>query len=313
MNNDLPDITDIDDRFRPPPDWQWGEFINSEGKRIRYGFVLPKGKAKAHVIGLQGLSEFAEKYFEIARDMLARDMAFYMLDWCCQGGSERLLKNPHKRHVISFAQDVKDLHQFISSQVKTDNDLIMLGHSMGAHLGLRYLSQYPNIFKSALFSAPMMGMQAVNVVPGFMRTGLISALDLVAHESYVFGGEDWREEKRSQYPDYFSHDEDRQAIHNIWCYHKPELQLGDPTFGWLKSAIHSCHFMQRQSVLSLIKTPCTIAIAGEEKIVDNAKTKIMYENLSSARLIEISGACHEIMMETDMCRNQFLQAFDDMI
>jgi len=34
-------LPDLEQRFLEPPGWQWGEFERAEGRRIRYGFVIP--------------------------------------------------------------------------------------------------------------------------------------------------------------------------------------------------------------------------------------------------------------------------------
>ena len=148
------ELPDLEDRFLPPPGWRWHQFKNAKGRSLRFGSVFPENRVpEAIVIALEGLSEFSEKYFEVAHDLLKMDCAFWVLDWQGQGKSQRHLKNPHKRHSSSFDEDVADLHFFIQEYVKHSAvhpdvgriPLVMLGHSMGANIGLHYLHRHPDM------------------------------------------------------------------------------------------------------------------------------------------------------------------------
>ena len=50
----------------------------------------------------------------------------------------------------------------------------------------------------------------------------------------------------------------------------------------------------------------------EEQLVDNASHEIIAHELPDARHIVITGAKHEILMETDAIRAQFWDAFDQL-
>lgn len=302
----------------PPQNWQWGSF-SRDGRNLRYGYVLPETPPKAIVIGLQGLSEFCEKYFETAQDMLDRGCGFFMMDWVCQGKSSRLLKNPHKRHSTGFDDDLADLHEFITHHVMPARDkqasnapLIFLGHSMGGHLGLRYLYSHPAIIERAAFSAPMIGIHAVSWMQIWLQKGLSALLNTAFGTAYVWGGQGWDAALRDNVAtNTFSDDPVRRKIHNAWSLEDPALQIGNVTFGWIYHALRSCHALQAE--LPEIKTPCVLATAEKDVIVDNKAIKRAAETLPSAALLEIPDAKHEILVETDIARQLFLTAFDQLI
>ena len=307
------------ERFaRPPQNWQWGKFTRND-RHIRYGYVLPDTPAKAIVIGLQGLSEFCEKYFETAQDMLDRGCGFFMMDWVCQGQSNRLLKNPHKRHSTGFNDDLADLHEFITTYIMPARDehasgapLVFLGHSMGGHLGLRYLHLYPDMIERAAFSAPMIGIQAVSNMPVWLQKGLSALLNTAFGTSYVWGGQDWDAAQRDNVEtNAFSDDPVRRQIHNAWSLQEPALQIGNVTFGWIYHALKSCHALQTE--LPDIGTPCVLAAAEKDVIVDNKAIRQAADILQNAALLEIPQAKHEILMETDAARLLFLTAFDQLM
>ena len=182
-----PSLESLEPRFQTPARWQWGEFERLEGRRIRYGHCKPEGrkKPKGILVYLPGMGEPAEKFFETAKEFLDQNFVVYVMDWYGQGGSGRYLSNSNKRHAIAFEEDLKDLHHFIINHIDASDrkskkedlehiidqinhdelesggiPMIMLAHSMGGHLGLRFLHDYPGLFHCAILSAPMVGIFA---------------------------------------------------------------------------------------------------------------------------------------------------------
>lgn len=307
-----------------PAGWRWHTFTNPQGRKIRFGTVAPESRIPdAVVIMAPGLSEFGEKYFELAHDLLKRNLSLWVIDWQGQGHSDRhLKKHPHKRHTTSFEDDVADLHFFIMEYVKHSAvhpdvgriPLVLLGHSMGANVGLRYLYRHPDTFACAAFSAPMLGIRDTRIIPRPLRLALTGLLSEIAGNAYVFGGRDWNAQAREN-PGHniFSSDLTRDAIHNSWCLHDLSLQVGNPTFRWLHEAEKSCAFISQPKILENIKTPVLLGLAGEDKLVDNRAIHKAARYLPAAHVVELEGARHEILMESDPIRERFLQAFEDLL
>ncbi len=315
---------DLDPRFQKPEGWRWHTFTNPKGRKLRFGSVAPANRVpEAVVICLQGLSEFTEKYFELAHDLLDRNMSFWMMDWQGQGRSDRHLKNPHKRHSTSFDEDVSDLHYFLMEYVKHSAvhpdvgriPLVMLGHSMGANIGLRYLLHHPDTFACAAFSSPLINIGALKNLPSWLRIGLTASLQEAMDRSYIeFGGKDWHPDIRSKRAKgQLSTDPIRNTIHDAWCHQDPDLRVGNITYGWLHEANLSCAKLQRKNALKDIQTPCLFAIAGKDKLVDNKATKKAVNFMPHAKLIELDESRHEILMECDSVRDQFFHAFEELL
>lgn len=307
-------LPDLEKRFLPPEGWQEGFFENPEtGHKIRYGFVThPAPKACAVVLG--GLSEFAEKYFETMHDLLSRGFSVYTMDWAFQGLSNRANKNTQKRESNGYESDISDLHFLIENHIpkNTNLPLILLAHSMGGHIGLRYLQMHTNIFKAAAFSAPMMGIKGLPISTAFTRT-LIRLL-IPFHKSYVPGGKDWHESMRSGNGDeIFSSDPARDSIHKKWCLFNPALRVGSPTLGWLWESLKSIHTSMLPEEHEKVKIPVLFAAAGSDAIVDNEAIRKTAQALPNSTYLEIKGAQHEILMEKDEYRMQFFKAFDELV
>ena len=316
-------IPQIEERFQQPEGWRWGT-LKHKGRNIRYGVSFPKDQTPdAVVVCLPGLSEFGEKYFELARDLNARNMAFWIIDWTGQGKSTRYFENnPHKRHSAGFQQDVDDLHALYLDYIKHSSvhpdvgriPRAMLAHSMGGNIGLHYLKQHPDTFDCALFSAPMFGLQAFESTPNFIASGLTEIISLFAGRSYASGQSDWNEDMRaSDGSDIFSSDPLRDQIHEAWSIVDPELQVGGVTWRWLHEAVKSCNKLQRKAFLKSIQTHCIIAAAGHEELVDNKEIQRVCKRLPNANLLEFPEAKHELLMEKDDVRNSILDAFQTLV
>lgn len=305
-------------RFSQPDGWAWDSFISSSGHSIRFGSVFPKDTPKAVVICLPGFREFGEKYFELAHDMLARNYAFFVIDWLGQGGSDHLLDDHHKVHSLGFDQNIEDLHQLISEFVKPSApnlSAIFLGHSMGGHLGLRYLHHHQDDYvKAAAFSAPLINIAQFASYPSWLVRAFCSALQFKG-SSYIPGGATLADLKRALGPGQgdYSSDPLRDQIHYLWYDKSADLQVKGPTYAWLYQMVKSCAVLHSRDYLSKIETPVLIGVAGQDKIVSSDSTRKLCARLPQGEIIEFHSAKHEILMEKDEIRNKFLSAFDNFL
>ncbi len=315
MNQDAPKL---DSRFLQPENWRW-HHVTRKGYKLRFGTASPANSIPdAVVVCLQGVREFSEKYFEIAHWCLENNLAIWTIDWHGQGKSTRFLKNPHKRHAISFQNDIDDLHAFILEYVKhasvhPDRGRIpraMLAHSFGAHIGLRYLLEHPDDFTCAAFSAPLVKIDALkNYNPSVIQS-LTSALHICAGKAYILGGKDWGKRKN---PITLSSDPIRSKVHDTWCLHDPELQTGDLTFDWVYHAQNSCLKLEKDLKTKTTQTPCLFGIPLNEKLVDAKAAIELAQTLPHAKILQYPDAYHELLMEKNAYRNDFLKNFQKMI
>jgi lysophospholipase len=308
---------ELEDRFLMPDGWSTERFVNEDtGRNLHYGFVFPGGDVRAAVVCLEGLREFTEKYYEIAHDMLERGYAFFVMDWFYQGRSGRFEKNSHKRHSDGFGADLSDLHCFIEGQVRGRSGeipLVMIAHSMGGNLGIRYLLDHPGVFRAAAFSSPMFGIRVFRYLPySFMEKFLKMLLSL--GKCYVPGGTNWHGQGRGNpLTDMYSSDPVRNKVNNKWCEFDPELKVGSVTIKWLYEAVKSCRKLYKSGVIEKIEIPVVVGIAGRDLLVDSKKEVSVSERIPEVDILDLDNSLHEVMMEKDGIRGAFLKAFDDMI
>ena len=104
------------ERFLPPREFVWGSFSGERRRRAALGaFAGPRGdsaKARAACVIAVGFGEFIEKHFETMRDLAARGIAVWCLDWRGQGRSIRPSRFPTRPRARNFSRDAEDLAEF---------------------------------------------------------------------------------------------------------------------------------------------------------------------------------------------------------
>lgn len=300
-------------RFREPEGWRWGHFHNAAGAKIRYGTIEPLGTPRATVVGVPGFGGFAEQWFELVRDLTARGFAVRLMDWRGQGGSDHYLPNTHKYHAQGYGRDVADLQQFVGSIVRQESSrpLLLLGHSMGGHLGLRHLATHPGLFRGAFLTAPLLGVKTVKHAPGLVArvARLMNLIGLGTR--YIPGHADWFFRPHYTVEDStLSHDPIRYRVAQLYYQLKPELRIGGATWAWLDHTFRSVAWINRESVLRSIETPVFIVQAGADHLVDNALQDRAATLMPHAELHRFAGAKHDILMEKDEIRVPLLADLD---
>jgi len=121
-------------------------FESHDGLKIRYDrYACGEKVCRGTIVLLGGRSEFIEKYREIVDQLLARNMNVATFDWRGQGLSDRMLPNRYKGYVASYDDYLQDLTNFMDKCVpkQEGKPVLILAHSMGGHIALRYLHDNP--------------------------------------------------------------------------------------------------------------------------------------------------------------------------
>jgi lysophospholipase len=289
-----------------------GSFVTRDGLKIRYA-LWPRtaDKRLGTVCLFSGRGEFIEKYFETITDLRRRGFAVAMMDWRGQGGSDRLLKNPRKGHVETFADFDADLKQFMTEIVLPDCPAPYYGmaHSMGGHLLLRSALTKMCWFDRLILCAPM-----IDIIQGVTQSPLlryyIEAVVLLGFgDLYVPGGKPDASELLP-FEDSLTSDPLRYERVRDVLKAAPWLSLGSPTIGWLHAASRSIMQLNSFGFASSIKVPLLIIAAGNDTVVSTRAIEEFSTRVKICKYLVIAGAKHEILQERDEIRDQFWAAFD---
>ncbi|HSI04474.1 MAG: alpha/beta fold hydrolase [Myxococcota bacterium] len=285
--------------------------VTYDGVRLRYGrWQVDKPKAVAVI--LTGRNEFVEKYDEIARELNERQFDVWTLDWRGQGMSTRALPNRQRGYVASFAWYLSDLRAFLQRIEETTPDLprFIFGHSMGGHITLRYLHDFPESVTAAVVTAPMIDMTTRRFPPGLARVVVeLGMLSRLAHR-YIPGMRDYDPSEDLFDTNENTSDRDRFERRVRLLSENPELLLGGVTFGWLDAAFRSIALLQRPEYLRAVTTPLLMFAAMDDRVVNTSAIEHAARDLPNCQLVHLHGSRHEVMHENDRVRGEFWRHVD---
>jgi len=299
--------------LREPDGFKWGSFANAKGADIRYGSLKADGESKGTIVMLPGFRESVEKYFETAQEMKERGFDVWIMDWRGQGGSERYLQdNPQKMHHEGYDEQIETLHQFTQTVVDKapSGPMMMVAHSMGAHIGLRYLKEHEGVFDSAILTAPMLDINTGTLPKPLARQMAKFAKAGNYLDKYIPGGSDWSEEKNAFKDNNKTGDEARFKSTLDLVRTNPDLKTGDPTYGWVYHSFQSIDILNQEDYLKGIKTPILLQISEHENVVDKPAQERAAGLLPNCKRVDIPGAQHEIWQESDALRKGWLDKVD---
>jgi lysophospholipase len=262
------------------------------------------GGQRGTALVLQGRTETIEKYFETIGALRARDFTVAALDWRGQGASSRALADPLKGHIGNFAEFMEDLAALLGAlETQLPKPLLILAHSMGGHIALRALHDWPERFQGAVLSAPML---RIKQAPG----PLVMILSRFLPPDLYLPGKPFDPFAERFEANLVTHD-GRRFMRNIEIIraHKA-LALGSPTWGWLQAATLSTRLIMGRGYLEAVRAPVLILSAEAERLVDNAAHVAAAKRLRRVTQIVVAGARHEILQETESIRQEFWRRFD---
>lgn len=282
------------------------------GVRLRAALFPANGAPRGSVVLSPGRTEAIEKYFEVVGELQARGFTVLVHDWAGQGLSTRLLADPLLGHARGWRRFMGEFQAVLSAfEARLPRPWVALGHSMGGGLTTLALVEGESRFAAAVLSAPMLGvklggrspamMAAVAAAMGFVGRGGMLPLPQTDPLNEVFAH------------NVLTHDAARFARSAAIIAAAPELRLGGPTWGWIGFALALAAQVARPGAMERIAIPLTAVIAGDERLVENAAVRRAVGRAPKGQVIEVEGAYHEVLMETDDRRATFWRAFDETV
>ena len=274
----------------------------TDGVRLRIGF-WPLETAKATVLIFTGRTEYIEKYAHVAADFNAAGYAVATLDWRGQGLSDRLMDSPYRGHIGSFQDYQKDVDALLEA-VKSEGlpaPIAILAHSMGGCIGLRSLINKVPV-KGAIFSAPMWGILMSPALRPVAWT-LSRLARMIGAGTRLSPG---TTERSFVLNDPF---EDNTLTRDLQMWQmmghqvktQPGLELGGPSFDWLREALDECKALMQAPAPDL---PTLTFLGDNERIVDARAVHQKMSQWSAGTLRMVENAEHEVFMEVPETRVQ---------
>ncbi len=297
-----------------PPGGKGEWFRGAGGLRLRAAFWTPSKLVaktpRGTVVLSPGRTEPIEKYFEVIGNFLARGFCVLAHDWRGQGLSARLLPDRLKGHARAVEEFLDDYDRLLDAyQDRAPRPWIMVGHSMGGALNLLSLEANDSRFAGAVLSSPMLRVKTGKRSMWSVKLAVRWNLRHGKAGDFVLGEPD----------DPFGHTFETDALttdhgrYELWrqqLYACPHLALGGPTWGWLAFALDAGERALKPRALKAVSIPVTIVQGGDDDKVWKQTNQWAAKRLARGRYVEVPGAKHEVIMETDPLRAVFLAEFD---
>jgi lysophospholipase len=290
-----------------------GYFRAADGPRLRYAhWPEPGGR---NLVLLPGFTEFIEKYVDVVLRLKERRFAVWMMDWRGQGRSDRPLADRQKPHVTDFARHTADLDRLMREFVGAEGGPppLVMAHSMGGHLALRWLAERRGRVERAVLLAPMVDIALGPLTRIVARALAVGAGPLGLDGLYVPGAGGYGPDRARFETNRLTSDPERFGIAHRWIASDPELATGGPTLGWLNAAFRSIEYLNRPGVPESIEAPILIVQAGRDTLVSLVAQAEFAKRLRHARVLGIDAAKHEVLKERDELQALFWTAFDDFV
>jgi lysophospholipase len=297
----------------------WKYMINNfryleleNGLFLRFGcWKSCRKQRKGTVCLLNGRTEFMEKYFETIGQLNQKGLDVFSFDWRGQGLSTRLLKNRRKGYVKDYKDYVDDLSVFIEKifKNKATTPCILMGHSMGGHIIIRYLHEHGNIFNSAILMSPMIDIRTFPVPKKVLQRITRILVKAGYDKVYIAGSDRLMENKfngNSLTSDMSRFERTRKIV-----IHNPDIAIGGVTSGWLNASFNSIDLLNHPGYVETIRTRILIFSADKDRVVCNKAQDLLCKRLPNCRLIKVSDSRHEILQEKDAIQKQFWNVLKD--
>lgn len=290
-------------------------FDGYDGTKLRSAmWQATRGPDRGTICIFPGRGEYIEKYFEVIADLRRRGFGVAIMDWRGQGGSERKLANPRKGHVVAFTEYDRDMARFMATVVQPalPGPYVALGCSLGGNVLLRNAQDESSPFARMVLVSPMIEVHQdmLGTTARLARLYAESASLSGLSTTYVRGGNDIPEELLDFESNDLTSDAVRFARNRAILEQAPELALGSPTIGWLRSALRSCAMLQKPGYAKYVSVPMLMFAAGADKVVSAKAIEDFAVQLKIGGHILMPGSRHEILQENDAIRQRFWAAFD---
>jgi lysophospholipase len=271
------------------------------------------GACQGSILFQAGRGDVFEKYLETFSHWHDRGWRVTSLDWRGQGGSGRLLPDPHVGHIDDFATYIADLAAFWRVwAAEVPGPHVLMGHSMGGHLALRALVEGAVTADAAVLIAPMLGLHSP--LGARLSERLAKVMGAIGDAARPAWKGNERPATTTTREALLTHDHGRYDDEIYWQQTRPELLMGPPSWQWLIRAFDSTRVLNNDRRLSTMTVPTLLIVAEADKLVNPATALQVAGRLPDARVMRLgTESAHEILREVDAVRERALGEIDDFL
>lgn len=271
-----------------------GMMKTTENKGLYYE-LYPQENAKGTIVVSYGFTESCLKYHELIYYFYKEGYQAAIMDHRGHGRSMREVEDMTVVHIELFSRYVKDLHHFVETKVKPMADgkpLYLFAHSMGGCIGTFYLEQYPDDFKRAVLTAPMLGVKLGGCPAWAAR---------VLCDMEVFRGKGTERlftqsafDPEESFEECSASSEARHAWYMKKRREDENYQTSSGSYYWGKEAINAGEFVVSRKQAEKVKASVLLFQAEHDRLVKPEPQDRFISRIADGRLVFVPGVRHEI-------------------
>lgn len=279
----------------------------SDGVRLRVATWCIAATPKGTVLFLPGRTENAEKYGRAADAFCRAGFAAMVIDWRGQGLSDRLAADRMLGHVDRFADYQKDLAAMVEAAqlMALPKPWFLLGHSMGACIGLRAIIEGLPVSACA-FTSPLWDIN-------LSLPRRLAAWPFSWAARYVGKGKSFAPGTRGESYVLTTAFEANRLTHDPGMYQYyirisealEDQQLGGPSLNWLYEALKETRALSK---LPSPNIPCVTFCGFEDSLVFVPAVQERMAHWPKGKLAMLDYARHDILCEAPDIRLPAIQA-----
>ena len=272
--------------------------------------------SKGTILLQSGRTEFIEKYYEVIQEFVNRGFCVALMDWRGQGLSDRVAKDIRIGHVGNFSDYDSDFEEVIRKvyQDTCPKPWIALGHSMGGCLVASNAAKNTDLFDAIILCAPMLSLQMPNLIKKLFH--ILGFMIKIGLNEKALARPEWHEDKgwleNPFTENQVTSDAARYERTIMLIREHEELAIGGLTVGWVYGALKRTKEMISPGWIKKIEQPLLLLNATKDKLVNPKENKKICSQ-SNRVIIEDINSEHEILMETDLIREQAWNAIDEFL
>ncbi len=301
-------------RFLLPPNATIDLLALRDGARVRT-LHAPISAPRATALVLTGRADFLEKWAPALADLQALGLFLLSFDWRGQGGSTRT-GPPGLGHIDSFDTWLDDLDEIgrWAESAAPPGPRILIAHSMGAQLALRWLARQgrPSGWapRASILTAPLVGLAGT---PWRRALAFAAARRAVARGKamrFAWGQGPYGALQRSAARQrLLTACPERFADEGRWIDTRPDLAVGGVSWGWLDALRCSIEALEA-APLDTLAHPVLALLAQREVLVSNRAARRLLARLPLGAVETVEGAAHELLREAAGVRSAVLGRID---
>ena len=280
-----------------------GEFVTVKGAGDRPLFAAKYtgDGARGTVFLVHGFTETEVKFSELIYSLLMNGFDAVAYDQRGHGRSwrdEKVRADKSLTHVADFDEYVEDFRRVVEYfRPEAKEPFFVFSHSMGGAVTGLFLERYPDVFKRAVFCAPMIAPRRLGLPLNAAR-GICIAAKLAGQgkKRMLFGKpysgpEDFETSCAAGRERFEWYDAVRDATE--------EFHNNGPTYSWTLEALDVTKELLAPGAPEKITIPVRVYQAEDDHSVLPEEQKLFAGRLKNGTLEKVPGSRHEIYRSTD--------------